>query len=173
MADKYGASQDDIRALQVQVDALDRLLTSEIGALGDRVKFALDGAERALAKAEETNETRFKSVNEFRSVLADQQRTLTTQTTFQSFQDQSNRDRAQLHDLYQELRVSMQSLVTGQDLDARLGALNAKTDAVVAANSLKIDSLATAISRQLILTLSTVVAILIAALVTLATRGHP
>lgn len=162
-----------MRALQVQVDALDRLLTSEIGALGDRVKLALDGAERAINKAEEANEKRFNSVNEFRSVLSDQQRTLTTQTTFQAFQDQSNRDRAQLHDLYQELRVSMQSLVTSQDLDSRLGALNAKTDAIVAANSLKIDSLATAISRQLILTLSTVVAILIAALVTLATRGHP
>ena len=157
----------------MQVDALDRLLTSEIGALGDRVKLALDGAERAINKAEEANEKRFNSVNEFRSVLSDQQRTLTTQTTFQAFQDQSNHDRAQLHDLYQELRVSMQSLVTSQDLDSRLGALNAKTDAIVAANSLKIDSLATAISRQLILTLSTVVAILIAALVTLATRGHP
>ena len=163
MARKQNDSQNQnhVLALEMQVLALDRLLTSELTSLSDRVKLALDGAARAIEKAEAANEKRFDSVNEFRAVLADQQRTLTSQTAFQAFQDQSSHDRQQLHDFYQELRVAMGGLVTKSELDAQLSTVREKTDA-----------LGTAVSRQLILSLSTVVAILIAALITLATRGH-
>ena len=69
---------DDVRTLQVQVDALDRLLTAQLKAQDEKVQLALASAEKAITKAETATEKRFEGVNEFRQALSDQAGTFVT-----------------------------------------------------------------------------------------------
>jgi hypothetical protein len=49
----------------------------------EAVNAALQSAEKAILKAEQASEKRFDAVNEFRSVLADQQRLLMTRSEYE------------------------------------------------------------------------------------------
>jgi hypothetical protein len=67
-------TEPEFLALQVQVNALDRLLTAQLKAQDDKVQLALQAAEKAITKAEIATEKRFEGVNEFRQTLSDQAR---------------------------------------------------------------------------------------------------
>ena len=49
----------------------------------EAVSAALQSSEKAISKAENSNEKRFESVNEFRAVLSDQQRMLMTRSEYE------------------------------------------------------------------------------------------
>jgi hypothetical protein len=59
-----------------RVDALQELLDRSISSLKEATRTAMCNSERAILKAEAAAEKRFDAVNEFRSVLADQQQKL-------------------------------------------------------------------------------------------------
>ena len=78
-----------LNALEERVAALDRLMEAKfvtfqvlVSSQAEKVKLALDAADKAVSKAEQATEKRFESVNEFRASLADQSATLVTRTEF-------------------------------------------------------------------------------------------
>lgn len=78
MADKQRYSPRTLEALQVQIDALDRLLTAQLAAQEDQVKTALIAADKAIQKAEDAAEKRFDLVDTFRTTISDQGATYAT-----------------------------------------------------------------------------------------------
>jgi hypothetical protein len=73
------ASSDDIPLRQyvdMRFEQQDRAVAAALAAQEKAVAAALAAADRAVAKAETAAEKRFESVNEFRSALADNFRTL-------------------------------------------------------------------------------------------------
>lgn len=61
---------------EARLSANDTAISAALAAQKELAQGALLSAERAILKAEAATEKRFEGVNEFRSALADQQRTL-------------------------------------------------------------------------------------------------
>lgn len=82
-ADKqYLESQiEGLRSATVsQIVAQKEAISAALTAAKEALTAAMSASEKAIAKAEEANEKRFSSVNEFRSTLADQQKTFVIKT---------------------------------------------------------------------------------------------
>jgi chromosome segregation ATPase len=61
----------NIKALNERVNALDRVLTSELKSQDEKVRLAMAASDKAIEKAETAMEKRFDSVNEFRKLADD------------------------------------------------------------------------------------------------------
>lgn len=70
---------NDVRYDQ-RFEASKEAITAALSAAKEAITAALSASDRAVLKAESANEKRFEGVNEFRSTLADQQRTLMPRT---------------------------------------------------------------------------------------------
>jgi hypothetical protein len=105
--------------ITAQKNALDAALVASTGALNA----ALNASEKAISKADIANEKRFESINEFRGQMADQQRTLVTQTevNFRFIAVDKALDADQLWQRRIELKLS--EYVTIQQSDRRHEAL--------------------------------------------------
>lgn len=129
------------------------VLAERLAALDRLVQISFQNAEKALDKASTAMEKRFDGVNEFRSALSDQQQTFLTRDQFGTFSELSTKDRANLHDLCQELRVSQKDFVTLSAMDTEIGALQNQ-----------ITLLQGSVSRMLITLLSSLVLTVVGAL---------
>jgi|SRR6185295_2464310 len=81
------ASSDDIRLreyVDVRFEAQEKAVAAALAAQEKAVAAALAAADRAVAKAETAAEKRFESVNEFRSALADNFRTLMPRAEYEA-----------------------------------------------------------------------------------------
>lgn len=79
----------DLKTLTERVSALDRLLEAKfvtfevlVTSQAEKVKLALDAADKAVNKAEIATEKRFENMNEFRGQLADQAASLVSRAEF-------------------------------------------------------------------------------------------
>jgi len=71
---------DRIEALLSLINEKDKNYDQRFSNVTSATKSALEASDRAITKAELASEKRFDAVNEFRSTLADQQRTLMPRT---------------------------------------------------------------------------------------------
>jgi len=74
---------DRIDALKDQVRAQDEQNKERFAAAKEQVTLALTAAEKAITKAEMASDKRFEGVNEFRGLLADQQRSLVPRAEYE------------------------------------------------------------------------------------------
>lgn len=118
--------QTDARlsALSERLGALDRLTDAKfvrmetlVASQAEKVKLALDAAEKAILKAEIASEKRFESVNEFRETLSDQQRSLMSKEAGDKIVENMLRDREEAQRQILEVRAFVNTL-TEAKLDA-------------------------------------------------------
>lgn len=66
----------NVAGLTAEIKSFKEQMSAQLQAQKDQVALAMTAAREAVSKAEAASEKRFEGVNEFRSTLADQQRTL-------------------------------------------------------------------------------------------------
>jgi len=107
-----------------KLDGLKDQITKQFTAQDEAVASALAASDRAVSKAETASEKRFDSVNEFRSTLADQQRTLMprseTETLFKNMGEKIETIQTTLIDKITVLEKSL-NVGTGQKSGIREG----------------------------------------------------
>jgi hypothetical protein len=139
MAKSNGLTLD---VLAERIAALDRLLQS-----------SLQSAQDAISKAESAQEKRFEGVNEFRAALADQAASFVTKVELDAGRAASQKDRADLRNVYNELRVGQRDMVDRHEMDTAIDALTAQ-----------VTYLQGAVNRLLITLLTSLVIALVTAL---------
>lgn len=126
--DLAGVHRQDLDDLAARVTALTeaKFVTYRtlIDSQAEKVKLALDAADKAVSKSEASMEKRFDAVNEFRGQLADQARTFMPRTEAIQLADQATQRIRELAELVPTLATRMEVQVTADRYTERIGELN-------------------------------------------------